>query len=105
MDQAHYYLNEILDFFRTGFEHVNALLGLIISLIAAAKLSAWRGLWEIALIAMLVHIIAMVVLTSPIRLPPLFNYSFWHDVVALYVGYVIIIAVFYFLKIRLVKHG
>jgi uncharacterized membrane protein YkgB len=103
MDQVLHYLNEILAFFRAGFEHVNALLGIIISLVAAAKMTSWRKLWGIAVVAMLVHIIAIVVVSSPIRLPPLFDVSFWRDTAALYIGYVVVIAVFYFLKIRLVK--
>jgi hypothetical protein len=33
-----HYLNEILDFFRQGFENVNAILGLIIAFVAAFQL-------------------------------------------------------------------
>jgi hypothetical protein len=98
-------LNQVLDFFRTGFQHVNALLGIIISLVAAAKLAKWRQLWEIALVATLVHIIAVVVIGSPIRLPPLFDIAFWRDTAALYAGYVIVIAAFYFLKLKLIRNG
>ena len=32
MDQVTHYLNEILDFFREGFAHVNAVLGLIMGI-------------------------------------------------------------------------
>jgi hypothetical protein len=45
MAQLPYYLNEILDFFRQGFENVNAILGLIIAFVAAYQLSGWKKLW------------------------------------------------------------
>jgi hypothetical protein len=105
MDQVLHYLNEILDFFQAGFNHVNALLGIIIALVAAIKLTAWRGLWEIALVSTLVHIIITIVTTAPIRLPPLFAMNFWRDTAAMYAGYVIVIAVFYFLRTKLIKSG
>ena len=105
-----YYLNETLDFFREGFEHVNAVLGLIIALFATFQLSSWKKLWEIALAATLVHIVALVLIpvidhNAPFHLPPLVTVAFWRDTAAVYVGYVIIIAVFYFMRTKLLKGG
>ncbi|MBU6298085.1 MAG: hypothetical protein KGJ79_06445 [Alphaproteobacteria bacterium] len=110
MDQLIHYLNEALDFFRKGFAHVNAILGLIIALFAAFQLSSWKKLWEIALAATLVHIAALVLIpvidhSAPLRLPPLMDLSFWRDTLAVYVGYIIIIAVFFFMRTRLLKGG
>ena len=103
-------LNEALDFFREGFEHVNAVLGLIIALFAAFRLSSWTKIWEIALAATLVHIVALVLVpvidhSAPFHLPPLITLGFWRDTAAVYAGYVIIIAVFFFMRTRLLKGG
>jgi len=110
MDQVTHYLNEILDFFREGFAHVNAVLGLIIALFASFSLSSWRKLWEIALAATLVHIVALVLIpvvdhNAPLHLPPLVDGGFWRDTLTVYVGYLIIIAVFFFVRTRLLKGG
>ena len=105
-----HYLHEVLDFFREGFFHVNATLGLIIALFSAFRLSNWRSLWEIALAATLVHIVAVVLVpfvdhNAPIRLPIIVDLAFWRDTAATYVGYVIIIAAFFFIRTKLLKSG
>ena len=110
MDQITHYLNEILNFFREGFAHVNAILGLIIALFASFSLSSWKKLWEIALAATLVHIVALVLIpvvdhNAPLHLPPLVDGAFWRDTLAVYVGYLIIISVFFFVRTRLLKGG
>ena len=110
MDQFLYYLNEVLDFFREGFMHVNATLGLIIALFAALRLSNWRGLWQIALAATLVHVVAVVLIpfvdhNAPIKLPVIVDLAFWRDTAAIYIGYAIIIAAFFFIRTRLFRAG
>ena len=110
MDQPVHYLNEAQAFFREGFAHVNATLGLIIALFAAFRLSNWRGLWQIALAATLVHVVALVLIpfldhNAPIRLPAIVDVAFWRDTAAIYIGYVIIIAALFFIKTRLFKGG
>ena len=110
MAQLVHFLNEILDFFRAGFNHVNALLGLIIAIVCTVQLAHWKKLWEIAIAATLVHVIAEVLLpvidhNAPLRLPPLLDVEFWQYVLALYLGYVVVIAVFFFVKTRLMKGG
>ena len=110
MAQFLYYLNEAMDFFREGFQHVNATLCLIIALFAAFRLANWRGLWGIALAATLVHIVALVMIpfvdhNAPIRLPVIVDLAFWRDSAAIYVGYVIIIAAFFFIRTRLLRGG
>ena len=108
MTQFLHYLNEALDFFREGFFHVNATLGLIIALFSAFRLSNWRGLWEIALAATLIHIVAVVLVpfvdhNAPIHLPIIVDLGFWRDTAAIYIGYVIIIATFFFIRTRLLR--
>ena len=108
MGDFNYYLHEIIDFFRQGFHegfaHVNAVLGLIIALVAAYMLSSWKKIWTMALGATLVHLVSEVMLPvivnrSRFELPPnLIDLSYWRSAVALYLGYLIVIAVFFFIK-------
>lgn len=108
MDMISHYLDTVLELFRSGFNQVNALLGLIIALIASFQLSAWKKLWEMALAALAFHIVALMLAPSidhgaPIRLPALVDLTTWRNWLAIYVGYVILIALFYFLRTRLLK--
>jgi dolichol kinase len=110
-----YYLNEIIDFlrdgFRDGFAHVNAILGLIIALIAAYLLPSFRRLWAVALGATIIHLIAEVMLPvldnrESFHLPPdLLQLSYWRTAIALYLGYLVVIAIFYFIKKRVLPGG
>lgn len=108
MDMILQALNQVLDLFRTGFNQVNAFLGLIIALIAAFQLTGWRKIWEIALAALVFHTVAVMIAPAidhgaAIRLPALLDIAVWRNWLAIYVGYVILIAVFYFLRTRLLK--
>jgi hypothetical protein len=108
MDAIFHFLNAVLDLFRTGFNQVNAVLGLGIALIASFQLSAWKKLWEMALAALLFHVLAQMLAPAidhgaAIRLPGLLDAVTWRNWIAVYVGYVILIALFYFLRTRLLK--
>ena len=108
MDSFQYYLHEIIDFFRQGFHegfaHVNAILGLLIALVAAYMLHSWKRIWAITLGATIVHLVAEVMLPvlangNRFELPPnLIELSYWRAAAALYLGYLIVISVFFFLK-------
>ncbi len=104
------YLNEVLLFFREGFAHVNAVLGIIIAGYSAWKMGDWKALWASALGAVLIHLIAAILVPvvdhdAPFRLPPLLDYGFWRDTVALYLGYVVAIAALFFVKTRVLSGG
>jgi hypothetical protein len=108
MDQVLHFLDGVLMLFRSGFNQVNAYLGLIIALIAAFQLASWKKLWEIALAATAFHIVALMLAPAidhgaAIRLPALLEPGFWRNLLAIYVGYVILIALFFFLRTRLLK--
>jgi hypothetical protein len=102
------YLNDFLRFFengvREGFAHINAALGLIIALVAAWRLAHWKKIWASALGATLVHLIAVVVIPvlaneATFRLPPdLLTVGYWRTALALYLGYLLVIALFYAIK-------
>lgn len=115
MHDLPYYFHVIVDFFRDGlhqgFDHVNAVLGLIIALIAAFIMPAWRRIWAITLGATIIHLIAEVMLPvlahhESFRLPPdLLEWSYWRAAIALYMGYLVAIAVFFFIKKMIMPRG
>jgi ABC-type glycerol-3-phosphate transport system permease component len=110
-----YYFNETVDFLNTGFHQgfadVNAVLGLIIAFLAVLGMSRWNQLLAMGLFATLVHLVAKVmlpVLTNQVRfeLPPdLLQMSYWRMAAALYLGYLVVIAVFFFVKKTMLKGG
>ena len=110
MDGFQHFLNVVIDFFRDGFAHVNAMLGLLIAIYSAYRLSKWPDLWKVALGAVLLHIVAMTLVPmidhdAPFRLPPLLDTGFWQFVFALFLGYIVAIAAFFFVKTNLLKGG
>jgi hypothetical protein len=103
MHEAMQYVYWALDFIRGGFQQVNAILGLLIAIYFAYSLSDWKKLWVTAFGALLTHLVAMVMLPvldhgAAFRLPPIIELDFLKKAVALYLGYVIAIAVFFFVK-------
>jgi hypothetical protein len=110
-----YYVHEIINFFRDGlhegFAHVNAVLGIIISMVAAYMLSSWKKIWTMALGATIVHLIAEVMIPvianeNRFELPPnILELSYWRAAVSLYLGYLVVIAIFYFIKTKVLPSG
>jgi len=96
-------LNSVWDFFREGFNQVNAIEGLVIALIATLFVPAWKRVWAVALGATLVTAILNVLLPvladhARFHLPPLMEPNFWRFMAVLFVGYLVVIGVFFFLK-------
>lgn len=85
-----------------GFDGVNQVMGLLIAIIAALIMPAWSRLWATALGAVFVHILIGVVRPmldgGSLVLPALLTLGFWMTVLALFLGYAIVIAVFFFIK-------
>src|ERR1700749_2857157 len=115
MENVSGYLHDILYFFkdgfREGFAHVNGALGLLIAVYAAYQLSEWRRIWAVALGAMLAHLLAGIILPvlvneGTFRLPPdLLEVSYWKTAAALFLGYLVAIAVFFAIKTQLLSKG
>lgn len=96
-------LQDLLILASTGFDGVNQVMGLIIAAVFGFFLmGAWRGLWSAAFGAMVVH--TLVVALRPMldggvfALPDLTDGGFWISRLALFLGYCIVIAVFYFIR-------
>ncbi len=102
------FLHELLNFvvsgLHEGFAHINAALGLMIAAFFAYSLSELKRIWVIALGATFTHLVALVMLpvlanNASFRLPPdLVTAGYFKMALALYIGYLLVIALFYFLK-------
>ena len=85
-----------------GFDGVNQVMGLLIAVIAALLMPAWSRLWATALGAALGHVaigeLRSVRAGGAFVLPELLTLTFWMGLLALFLGYAIVIAVFYLIK-------
>jgi hypothetical protein len=108
------YVNQFVaaanDYMQTGFYKVNAIQGLLIAIVAAYLLPTWKQLFVYALGAVLVHVIFDVMIpvlgrNAPFRLPPLVDIEYWRYLLALYIGFLIIIPVFYLIKTLVLRGG
>lgn len=116
MADISYYFHEIIGFLRNGahegFGHINnTALGIIIGLYAAYQLHEFKKIWRQALLATILHRFAEIMLPvlangSRFELPPnLLELSYWEATAVLYIGYLIVIAVFFFIKTRVLSSG
>ncbi|MDO9587833.1 MAG: hypothetical protein Q8R45_14245 [Brevundimonas sp.] len=94
-----------------GFDTVNQVTGLIIAVIAALMMPAWSRLWATSLGAAFVFI--LIGLLRPMLdggalvMPALLTMTFWMTVLALFLGFAVVIAVMFFIKSLFVgrRHG
>ncbi|MDO9078738.1 MAG: hypothetical protein Q7U72_14990 [Brevundimonas sp.] len=92
-----------------GFDTVNQVTGLVIAVIAALMMPAWSRLWATSLGAALVFI--LVGLVRPMLdggafvMPALLTLNFWMTVLALFLGFAVVIAVMFFIKSLFVGRG
>lgn len=104
------FVDQAMQVLRDGFAQINDPKGLLIALAATVFLQSWRQWLPVSLIAVAVHI-AIEVLAPVLqgggefRLPPLTETFFWQRVGILFVGYLIVIAVFFFIKRLLLRGG
>lgn len=109
MESLNQFWADLQVYMEAGFTHINALQGLLIAMVAAYLLHRWASVFAIAIGATVVHVIFDVMLpvlanSAPFKLPPLIEADYWRYVLTLYVGYVIVITVFYVVK-RVVLRG
>lgn len=102
LDQIGQFLNGLFNLASAGFDGVNQVMGLIIAVIAALMMVDWRSLGSTALGATLVHLMVVAVLPvlngGDFALPAILTAGFWLTGLALFLGYAIVIAVFFFIK-------
>lgn len=102
LDQIGQLLRGIFALAEGGFDGVNQVLGLIIAAVAAVLMASWGRLFPTALAAAVIHVIITVVRPvldgGAFALPDLLSGGFWLALFALFLGYAIVVAVFFFLK-------
>lgn len=90
------------DLAQGGFDGVNQIVGLLIAVVAALLMQGWGRLFPTALGATLAHVVIGVLRPvldgGAFALPPLMSMTFWMTVLALFLGYSIVIAVFFFIR-------
>jgi hypothetical protein len=97
-------VDQALEYLRDGFGTINNPKGLLIALAATIFLGNWKQLLPVAAVATVVHIaidrLAPVLAGGggSVTLPPLLEEPFWTQVLVLFLGYMIIIAVFFMIK-------
>ncbi len=95
--------NDVNVYVQAGFTHINVLQGLLIAIGAAYFLYNWSNVFIVAIGAVVVHVIIDVMLPvlanhAAFALPPLVDGDYWRYLLTLYVGYLIVITVFYIVK-------
>lgn len=104
MDNFNQLVNWVLNTMREGFHSVNAVEGLVIAVIATLLLSSWSRLIIMAIGATIVTLILDVLLpviegTGKLKLPDnMMDVRYWQGALILLVGYIVVIAILFFLK-------
>jgi hypothetical protein len=103
METINELFNTATAYMQTGFYQINAVQGLLIALVAAYLLPTWGRIFVVAFGAVLVHLIFDMMLpvlanNAAFRLPPIVDSEYWRYALTLYVGYLLVITVFYVIK-------
>lgn len=95
--------NDVNAYLQTGFAHVNVLQGLLIAIVAAFLMFRWSSVFVVAVGATVMHVVFDVMLPvlangAAFTLPPLVDGDYWRYLLTLYVGYLVVISIFYVVK-------
>ena len=97
-------LDQAVAYLREGFANINNPKGLLIALAAVLFMGAWKQWAPLALVALVIHVAIeqlQPVLSGgdgDVRLPELMSEAFWTQALVLFLGYLVIIGIFYFVK-------
>lgn len=98
------FVDQAVAYLRDGFGTINNPKGLLIALAATIFMGSWRQWIPVAFVATVIHIaierLAPVLAGAggDVTLPPIMEEAFWTQVLVLFLGYMIIIGVFFLLK-------
>ncbi len=103
METVQPYLDAIWSFLSAGFNEANQAKPLLIALAATIFMQSWRQWLGVGLLAVIVHIAVDVIVPvlanqGQFRLPPIMTGEFWYLNASRYVGYLIVIAIFFTVK-------
>jgi len=110
MDSIMALLHRAYDFVHAGFADVKSqVMALVIALLAAILMSSWGRWLFVTLGAAVVHVVIGAVMPlaqgGKFAMPDVMAGTFWSMFLGLYVGYLILIAIFFFLKHNVFKMG
>jgi hypothetical protein len=110
MHDALNYANIGIDFFKAGFAQVNWILGVIIAVYWAWRMSDWSAIVTTVIGAAIMHIVAIVLApvvdhNGPLHLPSYQDAAFWRFVAALFLGYTVAIGILFLLKSLILNRG
>jgi len=109
MDMIIAFFQQLWELAQAGFSGVNQVLGLIIALVGALLMHGWRDLWRSAAGAAVVHVIIGAILPmldgGEFTLPNVVSITFWMTLLALFLGFSIVIALFFFVKSLFMGRG
>jgi hypothetical protein len=96
-------ISSALEYMQTSFTVTNSILGLIIALLAVILMRGWGQIWLLTLVSAIVfvlveHLIPILRGGAPVRLPNVVAPEFWQRLAGVYVGLLVILATFYFIK-------
>lgn len=96
-------IDQAVQYLRDGFANINQPKGLLIALVATIFMGSWRQWIPLALVGVIVHvaidaIIPVLADGAQFALPPIMEESFWTYALVLFLGYLIVIAVFFLIK-------
>lgn len=105
------FVDQAVAYLRDGFGTINNPKGLLIALAATIFMGSWRQWIPVAFVATVIHIaierLAPVLAGGggQVTLPPIMEEAFWTQVLVLFLGYMIIIGVFFLLKSLVFKRA
>jgi hypothetical protein len=110
MDNLGQIFDPIFEFLKDGFHHVNVWWGLLIGLFATVLMRSWNQLFLIAGGAALTYIVIreatpIVMNGAELKLPDVVDIAFWQNALSFFVGFIIIIAMFFAVKSVAFRRG
>jgi len=103
------FLTSLFSLAQGGFDTINQVTGLIIAVIAALMMPAWSRLWATSLGAAFIFILVgrlrPMLDGGTFVMPELLTVGFWMTVLALFLGFAVVIAVMFFIKSLFVGRG
>lgn len=102
------YLNWLYAMLRIGFYEVNDVRGILIAAIGAYVMASWRSfpmvLLGCATADMAVRFLGPVLVDKrPVELPAIVEIQFWQSLLALLLGYLVILTALYLVKLLLLR--
>ncbi|HAH11772.1 MAG TPA: hypothetical protein DCL54_04615 [Alphaproteobacteria bacterium] len=103
MELIQQYLDQLWALIQSGFYQVNDVRGIVIGAVGAYVMANYRRVLFVALGCTIAHVIVevigpVVVNRAQFKLPPLVEPEYWMRLVAITLGYVVIVSAFYLVK-------